>query len=139
MPRVIRSRSSAQNWSEVIVAFQMPYSCAIGQYSAVSMVVVIKIFWKILRCCGIKNMLVKLASDIYMIWKASVWMMYTDWKQGNLFGNISGVLKICLISEMVAHGSWCCPHQRVGSLISYCCAFVCSLHSNLLYYVWCQA
>ena len=41
MPRVIGSRSSAQNCSEAIVAFQIEYSCAIGQYSAVSMVVVV--------------------------------------------------------------------------------------------------
>ena len=54
MPRVIRSRSSAQNGREAIAAFQMPYSHAIDQYSAVSMVVVLKIFWKILSCCDIK-------------------------------------------------------------------------------------
>ena len=42
MPRVIGSRSSAQNCSEVIAAFQMVYSHANSQYSAVSMVVVVK-------------------------------------------------------------------------------------------------
>ena len=35
-------RFSVQNCSEAIVAFQMEYSHAIGQYSAVSMVVVAK-------------------------------------------------------------------------------------------------
>ena len=81
----------------------------------------------------------KLVSDIYMIAKASVWMMYNDQKQGNHLGNISGVLKIHLISEMVVCGSLCYPHQRVGSLISYCHAFFWSVHSNLLCNVWCQA
>ena len=47
MPRVTGSRSSAQNWSEAIAAFQMEYSHAIGQYSAVSMVVVLKISVKL--------------------------------------------------------------------------------------------
>ena len=42
MPRVIGLRSSAQNCSEAIAAFQIEYSHAIGQYSAVSMVVVVK-------------------------------------------------------------------------------------------------
>ena len=40
--RVTGSRSSVQNCSEAIAAFQMEYSCAISQYSAVSMVVVVK-------------------------------------------------------------------------------------------------
>ena len=39
-------------------------------------------------------------------------MMYNDGKQGNHLGNISGVLKIHLISEMVACGSLCYPHQK---------------------------
>ena len=37
MPRVTGSRSSAQNCSDAMAAFQMPYSHAISQYSAVSM------------------------------------------------------------------------------------------------------
>ena len=37
LPRVTGSRSSAQNWSEAMAAFQMPYSHAISQYSSVSM------------------------------------------------------------------------------------------------------
>ena len=44
-------------------------------------------------------------------------------------------LKRHLISELVACGSQCNPLQRVGSLISYCCAFDCSVCSNLLCYV----
>ena len=46
-------------------------------------------------------------------------MMYNYLKQGNHLGNISGVLKIHLISGMVARGSLCHPHQRVGLLTSY--------------------
>ena len=42
MPRVIGLRSSAQNCSEAIAAFQIEYSHTSGQYSAVSMVVVVK-------------------------------------------------------------------------------------------------
>ena len=56
MPRVIGLRSFAQNWSDVIAVFQMPYSHTIGQYSAVSMLVVMNILEKFLRCHGIKNM-----------------------------------------------------------------------------------
>ena len=41
MPRVIGSRSSAQDCSEVIAAFQIEYCHAISQYSAVSKVVVV--------------------------------------------------------------------------------------------------
>ena len=44
----------------------MPYSHAISQYSAVFMVVVVKFFWKILSGHGIKNMLVKFVSNIYI-------------------------------------------------------------------------
>ena len=40
MLRVMGSRSSVQNFSEAIAAFQIEYSRAISQYSAVSMVVV---------------------------------------------------------------------------------------------------
>ena len=39
MPRVTGLRSSAQNWRDAVAAFQMPYSHAIGQYSAVSMLI----------------------------------------------------------------------------------------------------
>ena len=39
-------RSSVQNWSDVIAAFQMPYPNAIGQYSAVSMLVVMNMLEK---------------------------------------------------------------------------------------------
>ena len=42
MLRVTGLRSSVQNCSEAIATFQMEYSHAIGQYSAVSMVVVVK-------------------------------------------------------------------------------------------------
>ena len=42
MPRITGSRSSAQNCSEAIVAIQIEYSCAFGQYSVVSMVVMVK-------------------------------------------------------------------------------------------------
>ena len=42
MPMVTGLRSSAQNCSEAIAAFQIEYSHAIGQYSAVSMVVMVK-------------------------------------------------------------------------------------------------
>ena len=42
MPRVTGLRSSVQNCSEAIAAFQIEYSHAISQYSAVSMVVVVK-------------------------------------------------------------------------------------------------
>ena len=42
MPRVIWLRYSAQNCSEAIAASQIEYSHAIGQYSTVSMVVVVK-------------------------------------------------------------------------------------------------
>ena len=45
-PRVTGLRSSAQNWSDVIAVFQMPYSHAIGQYSAVSMLVVMNMLEK---------------------------------------------------------------------------------------------
>ena len=48
MPRVTGSRSSVQNCSEAIAAFQIEYSHAIGQYSAVSMVVVVKFLKKTL-------------------------------------------------------------------------------------------
>ena len=58
-------------------------------------------------------------------------MMYNYLKQGNHHDNISGVLKIHLIPGVVVHGSLCHPHQRVGSLISYCLAFFCSVCSNL--------
>ena len=37
-PRLTGSRSSVQNCSDAMVAFQMPYSHAISQYSTVSMV-----------------------------------------------------------------------------------------------------
>ena len=47
MLRVIGSRSSAQNCSEAIAAFQMAYLHAISQQSAVSMVVVLKISGKV--------------------------------------------------------------------------------------------
>ena len=42
MPRVTGLRSSAQNCCEAIVAFQIEYSHAIRQYSAVPMVVMVK-------------------------------------------------------------------------------------------------
>ena len=42
MPRVTGSRSSVQNCSEAMVAFQIEYSHAISQYSAVSMLVVVE-------------------------------------------------------------------------------------------------
>ena len=63
--------------------------------------------------------------------------MYNYLKQGNHLDNISGVLKIHLISGVVAHGSLCHPHQRVGLLISYCLAFsvFCSFQSVVLYVV----
>ena len=52
---------------------------------------------------------------------------------------IFSCLKIRLMFEFAAHGSWCNPHQRVRSLISYCCACICTVHSNLLCHMWCQA
>ena len=66
--------------------------------------------------------------------------MYDDVEQGNQHDDISGVLKIRLISEVVAHGSLCYPHQKVRLLISYClCCSSVLYHSNLLCHVWCQA
>ena len=58
------ARSSVQNWSEAMAAFQMPYSHAIGQYSSACMLILSK---KMLgRCRGIKSMLGKIAvTDIY--------------------------------------------------------------------------
>ena len=46
IPRVTGLRSSVQNCNEAIAAFQMEYSHAISQYSAVSMVVVVKFLEK---------------------------------------------------------------------------------------------
>ena len=139
MARVTGLRSSVQNWRDAIVAFQIPYSHAIGQYSAVSMLVLYnmledsKVLWW-------TNMLDKFCQrHIYTIVKASAWMTYNDVEQGNHLDNISGVLKIHLISEVVVCGSLCHPHQRVGSLISYCLTVFCSVRSNLLCHVWCQA
>ena len=97
------------------------------------------ICWKILGCCGIKNMLGKHCSDIYIYKSESICVNDVYLKQGNHLSNISGVLKICLISGMVVCGSLCHPHQRVGLLISYCLAFFCCVHSNLLCHVWCPS
>ena len=59
-------------------------------------------------------------------------MMYNYLEQGDYFGNISGVLQICL--DVGTGGAWqsVSSTSKVGSLISYCFAFFYSDHSNLL-------
>ena len=66
MPRVTGLRSSVQNCSEAIVAFQIEYSHAIIQYSAVSMVVVVK-FLQNSNSGSINNMSEKFCREYILV------------------------------------------------------------------------